>query len=71
MHAQRGNPERVGQAVGDGCADEQRAGEPGPFGVRDGGQRLHCSTGLFEQPARSGSRRRMWSREASSGTTPP
>ena len=72
MDAEHRLAQRVAQRVGNARADQQRAGEPGTLGVGDavevaqGERRRRASTSRI-----SGSTRRTWSREASSGTTPP
>ena len=72
VHADRRHAQRVGEAVGGARADQQRAGEPGPFGVGDGADVGDRAAPLRARIWRvSGRSRRMWSREASSGTTPP
>ena len=72
VDAERRPAERRGERAGDAGADQQRAGEARAARVGDdvdvGERRRRLGAG----PARvSGSTRRMWSREASSGTTPP
>jgi hypothetical protein len=70
VHAEHRLVERQAEAAGDRGADQQRAGQAWALGVGDG-------VDVASMPAwdrvcsSSGIARRMWSREASSGTTPP
>jgi hypothetical protein len=63
--------ERRGQSFGEGGADQQRAGEPRALRVGDGIDGVERAAAVGQTLRSSGTVRRMWSREASSGTTPP
>ena len=72
VDAERRLAERGGERAGDAGADEQRAGQPGPARVGDDVEVRQPTAGVVRAPrAPAAATRRMWSRDASSGTTPP
>ena len=71
VHADHRASQRRGQRAGDAGADQQRAGQAGAARVGDDVDVGQPQPASLQHPRISGSTRRMWSREASSGTTPP
>ena len=85
MNRQGRHPQRKRERFGEARADKQRPCQPGPRSVGNGVDILPIAAGTREDLARErqeegelrlgkikrGRRRRTWSREASSGTTPP
>ena len=50
MHADRGDPQRRRQRIGEAGADQQRAGQPRPLRVGDRSQRRQAQPGFGQHP---------------------
>jgi hypothetical protein len=71
MHRNRRLIDRHRQRLGESAPHQQRPGQTRATRIGHGIDVIQRTIALSQRFAQQGTTRRMWSREASSGTTPP